>query len=455
MKHSTLFLAALAAVSLSQPVSARKFSHSSAGIPVRTVLQSAKASRLSVARSGVPDPVWCPVNQKVSSWDVDAADWLHEETYTSEYYPDGNHKTDLIYNEVEETLTRISYEYNAQGYLSCQSTEEIDEGDVATEVSRKEISRDDPRLPALITANREWVMIDGTLQMMGNNYNRNVKRNDAGNITEVEIATYYDGAFDPSRRMTVTYGEDGKATEIVCTDLSYDWMSQKYTWIEAERFSDIVWENTDGQIFDTSYLFSGANRIKSAKYTSQIDDYEISVEYEDNSADYVAVFTGVIEGIEATKTTTVTILDEYGSASDLQEFVYIEDGEEFYEGYIQKVVYDKWGYDILFEDIDVSDPDFPIVYERQEAETEYDPEYGYPTLMIIRSYDMEAEEMVNFMKLEFSDYKDVAGIENIAVSDADETPVYYNLQGMRIKNPSAGGVYIVRRGNSVSKVVIR
>ena len=44
-------------------------------------------------------------------------------------------------------------------------------------------------------------------------------------------------------------------------------------------------------------------------------------------------------------------------------------------------------------------------------------------------------------------------IENITV-DGNEAAVYYNLQGQRVANPTAGQVYIVKAGNDVKKVVL-
>lgn len=41
-------------------------------------------------------------------------------------------------------------------------------------------------------------------------------------------------------------------------------------------------------------------------------------------------------------------------------------------------------------------------------------------------------------------------------TDADDAPVeYYDLNGMRVGTPSAGGIYICRRGSKVSKVLVR
>ncbi len=49
---------------------------------------------------------------------------------------------------------------------------------------------------------------------------------------------------------------------------------------------------------------------------------------------------------------------------------------------------------------------------------------------------------------------DVTGVESVAV-DADNAAEYFNLQGVKIVSPANGGLYIVKRGNKVSKEIIR
>ncbi len=49
---------------------------------------------------------------------------------------------------------------------------------------------------------------------------------------------------------------------------------------------------------------------------------------------------------------------------------------------------------------------------------------------------------------------DQAGIDNIAVDEVEAPAVYYNLQGVEVANPE-NGIYVVRRGNKVTKEVIR
>lgn len=47
----------------------------------------------------------------------------------------------------------------------------------------------------------------------------------------------------------------------------------------------------------------------------------------------------------------------------------------------------------------------------------------------------------------------LTGIENVEAASESVPAVYYNLQGIKVANPSAGEVYIVRRGNTVTKEV--
>lgn len=49
----------------------------------------------------------------------------------------------------------------------------------------------------------------------------------------------------------------------------------------------------------------------------------------------------------------------------------------------------------------------------------------------------------------------VSGIEDVAGDDCGNLPEYYNLQGVRVIQPSAGQTYIVRRGSNVTKEFLK
>lgn len=51
--------------------------------------------------------------------------------------------------------------------------------------------------------------------------------------------------------------------------------------------------------------------------------------------------------------------------------------------------------------------------------------------------------------------ENLVGVADILVSEAAQDAEYYNLQGVRVTNPTAGGVYIVRRGANVSKELFK
>ena len=56
---------------------------------------------------------------------------------------------------------------------------------------------------------------------------------------------------------------------------------------------------------------------------------------------------------------------------------------------------------------------------------------------------------------DYSLYRDTtAGIADIIVDSADAPAEYFNLQGVRVENPTPG-LYIRRQGNKVSRIIIR
>ena len=87
---------------------------------------------------------------------------------------------------------------------------------------------------------------------------------------------------------------------------------------------------------------------------------------------------------------------------------------------------------------------------------EYDNEKGYPLSWTVSEYDYDTEEMIPAFRAEYSDYTDVtsSGVNNIAEEDANAPVSYYNLQGQRIENPSAG-IFIRVKGNKSDKVLIK
>lgn len=456
MKHFTLIAAAAIAATSIQPATAARFAHASvaADKPASILVDNtAKQTRALRAPSrNEAKAIWCPITQNVFGWDLDEEQWILEETYTTEYNTAGKRLVDTVEDKIDEGTVRTSYEYDEFGNIIAESTGSLTEDGEFQESSRKKTTYGDPKLPNAVTENRQWVLVNNELKMAGNNYNRIITRNEAGNITKIEIETYYNEQFETSRRVEISYGADGKASEIKCSELTIDYFTGQTSWVDGEHYTDIVWENTDGQIFDGSSLFYGANRIKSAHYTNDSADYDLTVVY--NGKDYVATSVGLIQGFDAKRIATVKFPDEYGSEYNLEEYFSEEDGEEIYEAYLIHVLYNEWGYITLDQYVNMTDPDNPEIWGNQTGSCECDPEHGYPLSYTLQAYDEDLEEMVNRIRIEFSDYIDAsAGVENVATDANTSAPVYYNLQGLPVSNP-AKGIYIQVAGGKASKVAL-
>ena len=46
-----------------------------------------------------------------------------------------------------------------------------------------------------------------------------------------------------------------------------------------------------------------------------------------------------------------------------------------------------------------------------------------------------------------------SGVESVEAAQTEAPAEYFNLQGIRVANPEAGQLYILRQGNNVSKVI--
>ena len=66
-------------------------------------------------------------------------------------------------------------------------------------------------------------------------------------------------------------------------------------------------------------------------------------------------------------------------------------------------------------------------------------------------YDVVADFDDNTMRVS----KSTSGIDETFAAEAAATVVYFNLQGVRVANPEAGALYIVKRGDKVTKEIAR
>ncbi len=376
--------------------------------------------------------------------------WVLDESITYTYDASGLPITEMSV-DAEGDQANTSYEYNENGKVTFKESKVSSNG-VDFENYKKTEFEYDPILTNVITRRTEWLWMDlgkgKDWQLVGNNYKRTITRNEDGNITNVVIAVLFQDIYDPTQRLTVTYGEDGTATTIYEEFLNYDYATQEYYWEQGIELREIEWENTDGQIYDTDMLFIGANRIKKAFYVD-LDgaQADVSAEYDENGG-YTVTMEGVMYGESVEQTMVYTPLENDGYRMEITATIM---GDSEYE--LNEEQYDEWGHMILSVDEWWSDGE-PKVVNKVIGEVEYD-EKGFPAAYTVseESYDINTGEVDtwNAFRAEYFDYVDVTvGVEGVEAADGSVR--YFNMQGIPVEKPSAGEILIKRVGEKAEKI---
>ena len=425
----------------------------------------ANSAKRFAAKAAEAAPLWMAETQKSFGWNGD--EWELMETYDIKYDTKGQ-KTVQTVTDAEGFVTREKYTWNENGQLATRLSQVDEEGE-GDFVDSSSLSREyDSRVVSFITFNDQKAFYNGEW-VPSNNYKQNITRNEAGNVTQMERAVFFNGIYDPTYRLNITYGEDGKAVTIEESDLTYDYATGEYQWVVSSKYTDIVWEETDGQILrvgDIEDLFLGNNRIKSAKLDIEGTVADLSVTY--LGLDFKAVMSYFDEDEEAEVVSTI----EYSSL----DFDNSQEGKHYYtygwdinttteliaeeETLYKEVIRETYIYSpddlILLEQVEYGDGDYFEIESKIQGEIEYDDEHYVPASWTVSEYDYDTEEMIPAFRAEYSDYTDVtsSGVNNIAEVDANAPVNYYNLQGHRIENPSAG-IFIRVKGNKSEKVLIK
>lgn len=399
---------------------------------------------------GKSNDFWKPKQEKYYSWN--GRDWQLDDTYTKTYDFAGNVINEVDLTSEGETIV-TEYTYNEHGKQTSRLSKISTDG-VNFDNSARTIFQYDPILPDLITARTEWMWMNNAWQLVGNNYRRSVKRDEKGNVVFVEIAVLFNGYYDPTERLEITYGEDGKASMLHSTSLAYNYDTNEYYWVDNSTVKDIVWENTDGQITDVDKLFIGGNRVRSALRIVHELDYQMQI-----NAQYV-------EGSEA-YTANVVLTDGNGSVDGTVVYTPLENGgyrattttsyPDGNEVTNEEVAYDSWGY-LTKSYADSKEGNNPLVIEEDtKGVVEYDTD-GVPTAYEVSQtfYDDPESPLTEYMfRAEFSNYCDVTASVGSLPADSDTPAEYYSLQGQRLINPQKGCICIRVQNGKASKVVVR
>ena len=136
--------------------------------------------------------------------------------------------------------------------------------------------------------------------------------------------------------------------------------------------------------------------------------------------------------------------------NDIKATAKIKNTEGYYNGYIELMIYadnkiHRRFYDYISLDIN---EEILLSFKGAFEEAIIGKEYT----MALRRYDVTNKSQVWGKQVKFTLVADKSGVENIEAED--NAPVeYYNLQGVKVVNPE-NGIFIKKRGNTVTKVIL-
>ena len=391
-------------------------------------------------------------------------EWLEDGFNAYTYDDKGNIATHKS-TDVEGYGTLTTYVYDGLDRIVRRTIQNIGPDQEAVNSQLTEVKYDE-KVSSFITEHLDYNWDGEKWAQNGNNYRHAITRDAAGNITLIERYVLFQGEFDVTNRLAIEYGTDGKASKITESALDYDYASGDYVWAEGTSMTDIEWDRTNGQITNIETLFLGDNRVKSAILHSEGEDQPLEVTYVPDSESFTAVSRAKAEAddgtiADVTDIQSMTILDQYGSydLTDTERYEYDDPdtpGERVVEEYtmVEKLHLTEHELVLLNYLADESEGYEPEVFVWARGTTTTDPEKGYLTEYILQEYDFDTEDFVNVERVVFSHYSDLSGVSLIEAAGNDTPAVYYNLQGVRVENPSAG-LYIERRGNTARKILVK
>ena len=445
MKKSTIVVFGLA-IFAALPVVASSPSPLRIAKHMRTEGTQKKSSKVQMKISELAEK-FKPSVTKTYGWN--GKRWMLDDEITYTYDSQGNAIRELSIDGEGDYVNTIC-EFNEHGKVTYKESQVSSDGVNYSNYKKTEFEYD-PILTNVITKRSEWMWMNNEWMLVGNNYERRITRDEDGNITSVVIAVLFQGYYDPTQRVTIEYGEDGKAVSISEEILGYN--GKDYYWQQGTKITDIKWDKTDGQIYDAELLFLGNNRILSAHYEDEEDfGFDMSVEYAEGSDAYTVRLTTEMEGMPMEAVTEYTPLENDG---------YILTGTTYFMGmplYVSREEerYDDWGLMLLSSQTETEEGE--EYEERVVGEVEYDQSGMPATYTVSEQYpDSSTGEMVSeyVIRAEYFDYVEVS----TSVTELDAEGVgalkYYNLSGVPVKSPAAGTVVIKKEGDRVSKLVIR
>lgn len=397
-------------------------------------------------RAQADNGIWRPTTEIVSEYDQ--GEWYETEKYTVKYDDAGRILVDLNEAFEEGTFTRTTYTYDDNGMPASRIVEISEDGENFVYYTRTE-RKYDPIVTDVIVDNAEYYWLNGEWQQTGNNYRRVITRNAQGNVTQCDVEVLYEGKYDATQRIIVTYGDDNKASSILTQHLGLD-DENNYVWENDIEYKDIIWHHTNGQILSEDDITSLYNGVSRCTVLDSDGENVVEVEYPDDLGSYKSH----LEYYAGEVNVTFTVLNPYGSYEYVQNDIYREEGaEDFY--YIQKKRYvkDSYGLETEIYAAEGETEDSLEVLEWTQADVNYNSNYGYPEVSTVSTLDYETGEFAPMMRIELKDYINLTtSVGSISAAD-NGVAERFDVNGMRV-GPDYRGLVIIRNADgSVSKTI--
>ena len=425
--------------------------------------------------------VLAKASRKAASLSADVVARLYHPQTVSEEYFDAEQNVwtaantiNYTYNTAGQVLTEkneynfVEYTYNSDGTLAKQAVYDTYEGKKTLQYENEYTY--DTVVKNLVVKEVVKMYMPGSDTPEVGEYGAEITRNGDGNITKIQSYSVYGTEKNYEDALIIEYGADKKAVKITDQTTNYDGSVEVYCMI-----SDIVWATTDGQIityeFDdpNSDMYFSNNRIASATITQE-DEWpapgKFTATYNGDSYNSkVMVGNDVALEINFTCLGKNAVGDEFEDIYTYEcscyeaEYEFDEDTNKYFIEYTRAIKEVNRADAFGINTYNSSERTYKYANPEYEDETDvetctrdvtYDETIGYPLSYVSRYNNEQPNHRVTF-----SDYVNVDpdGVAS-AIADSDAAPEYFTLQGVRVAVP-AEGLYIVRRGNKVTKEIIR
>lgn len=378
--------------------------------------------------------------------------WVFDTSYENIKYDERGNKISERYTDFEGFYTQYVYENDAYGQKISSYAEVLDElnGNKPTTKGNYEW---DPVVHDFCLLKQNWEYSSGSWVENSSNYKRTVTRDEKGNVTSFVVSMYYIDTYEDIERTDITYNETtGQAETYTFSRLTYS-VNNGLFWSVQQEAKDIEWENTNGQLVrEWQSFLMGDNRMKKAAifYNGKADGYEIAT-YEAGKPDYTLEETD-LDGV-VWILNKYTTLDANGSYRVTKEQYDWTDGEKTVAFASRTdVMYNEKGNMTLLEYYETDETGVETLISGERYVYKYDDATGVMLESVLEINENDSYEP--FFKIEYSDLAqiEVLGVEDLNVTDT--APVeYYNLQGVRVTNPTHG-IFIRRQAGHTTKVVL-